>query len=91
MTKIEIEARDGKEAKKIKDRLVGVMGCSVEDLSASIDLTKPIRMRFLCGEEAIDDVLDNIKEPNKLVKIIPDELSTHQGAKWKLQKRRKFV
>jgi len=87
---IDIEFKDGKEAKRIKDKLVDTVGCKVDDLYAPSDHSNPIKMRFQCGENAVDEVLKSIEEPNKLLKITPDEISTHGGAKWNVRKRRKF-
>jgi len=92
MTKIEIEAADGTEAKKIKNILAEIYGCKLEILSTPIDSKRPILMQVDCPEKASDFILDNIKEPNKiLTKLKPDRVSYPAGAEWNTEKRRKNI
>jgi len=91
MVRIEVEAANGREAKKLKDLLVGIHGCTTTDLSTPLDSKDPIRMRFSCREDVVDSVLNSVREPNRLLtKIKPDEISA-QGPKWELSKRRKII
>ena len=90
MVKIDIEAANGIEAKRIKKILEEAHACRLEALSAPIDSKYPIRMSFDCTQEAIDIVLDTIKEPSQLLKLKPDEISFPKGARWTTEKRRRF-
>lgn len=70
MTRVEIEAIDGNEAKKVKNKLVS-MGCQVESLNAEIG--EGVKMIFSCKDSVIDDILDNIEEDfgTRRIKFVP--------------------
>ena len=92
MVKIDIETISGKEAKKIKTILEETHACRLETLSAPIDSKHPLRMSFDCTQEAVDFVLDGIKEPNKLLTTLkPDNFSIPGGAEWTTENRRRFA
>jgi len=87
-TRINLEAANGAEAKRIKNMMAKIHACKVKTLSTPVDSKHPIRMEFECPPGVIDSVLDNLKEPHVLAKTIPDEISLNP--KWNWQKRRKI-
>ena len=86
--KINIEAANGMEAKRIKDIMARAHACKFKTLSAPITSREPIHLGFACPKESIDGILDTLQEPHILAKLMPDEISL--SPKWSLPKRRKI-
>lgn len=88
MVEIEIYPGNVKEAKQANDIMVDTLHCTPKVLSTPSDSKDPIYMNYDCPLQAINVLLDDIREPSSWTKIIPDEISLNP--KWNLRKRRKI-